>query len=41
MRRLKGSDYVHVEQYIVDKKKQNIYSITPKGLELISKHIRI
>ena len=36
MRRLKGSDYVHVEQYIVDKKKQNIYSITPKGLELIS-----
>ena len=36
MRRLKGSDYVHVEQYMVNKKRQNIYSITPKGLGLIS-----
>ena len=36
MRRLKGSDYVLVEQYMVNKKRRNIYSITPKNLELIS-----
>ena len=36
MRRLKGSDYVHVDKYMIDKKRQNVYSITHKGLDLIS-----